>query len=248
MADTTYILEYLFCCQFTTNDKIIDLLEDLATQRQKCSLSNKINSYGNDYYKLYIDVLKYFKIKKKDTPPFHHQETTSVEHSGLRPESDRKEHPASRVASGTSTVVERATKGSDSPSTWNPSEVGCFSESRHAFGVDRGQREQNDSNYYENSINNKNIIINWSSIRKKTLKDLVLKNYIIKVKYDFEFDENTTNNLKRDLIIGLNFKNVNDKNIIMKDNKILKIVGLNLALNAYSWDYDVFHLKSKRFD
>ena len=159
MTETTYFLEYLFCCQFTTNDKIMDLFEDLATKRRKCPLSNKLKTYGEDYHSLYIDVLKFFKMK-------------------------------------------------------------------------------------DTTINNENKIIkNWSSIRKKTLKDLILKNYIIEVKYKFKFDEIITNNLKRDLMIGLNFKNVNDKNIIIKDNKICSITGLNLSINSYSWDYDVFSYK-----
>ena len=158
MVDTT-ILEYLFCCQFTTNDKIIDLLEDLATKKQKCLLSNKIKLYGDDYHRLYLDVLKYFKLK----------------------------------------------------------DIG---------------------NCYDNKI-----IKNWSSIRKKALKDLILKNYIIEVKYKYNFEDSTTNNLKRDLMIGLNSKIVNDKNIVIKNNKISTIVGLNLDINTYSWDYDIFSYK-----
>jgi hypothetical protein len=159
MVDTTYILEYLFCCQFTTNNNIIDLLEDLATKKQKCLLSNKIKLYGDDYRKLYLDVLKYFKLK--DT---------------------------------------------------------------------------------ENCGDHK-IIKNWSSIRKKALKDLILKNYIIEVKYKYKFEDSTTKNLKRELMIGLNSKIVNDKNIVIKNNKILTIVGLNLDINTYSWNYDIFSYK-----
>jgi len=157
MAETAYFLEYLFCCQFTTNDKIIDLLEDLATKKRKCPINNKIKTYGDDYHKLYLDVLKSFKIK----------DTT-------------------------------------------------------------------------NSNQENKVIKNWSSIRKKTLKDLILKNFIIEVKNEYKFDEVTTNNLKRDLMIGLNFKNVNDKNIVIRDNKIINIIGLNLNINSYDWDYDIF--------
>ncbi|ADO00531.1 hypothetical protein WIV_gp187 [Wiseana iridescent virus] len=156
MADPMYYLEYLFCCQFTTNEKIIDLLEDLATKKRKCVLTNKLSTYKNNYEELYTDVLKSFKIK------------------------------------------------------------------------DTGNKDKITT------------IKNWSSIRKKTIKDLILKNYIIEVKYKYNFDEITTNNLKRDLMIGLNFKNVNDKNIIIQDNKICSIVGLNLSINNYTWDYDIF--------
>lgn len=156
MVETTYFLEYLFCCQFTTNDKIIDLLEDLATKKRKCPLNNKIDTYGDNYHKLYVDVLKTFKIKD--------------------------------------TVNTNETK----------------------------------------------VIKNWSSIRKKALKDLILKNFIIEVKNQYNFNETSMNNLKRDLTIGLNFKNINDKNIILKDGKILNIIGLNLSMNKYSWEYDIF--------
>ena len=52
------ILEYLFCCQYTTNHKIIDLLEDLAVEKIKSPIKpNKIHDY-DDYYKLYLDTLK----------------------------------------------------------------------------------------------------------------------------------------------------------------------------------------------
>lgn len=156
MVETTYFLEYLFCCQFTTNDKIIDLLEDLATKKRKCPLNNKIDTYGDNYHKLYVDVLKTFKIKD--------------------------------------TVNTNETK----------------------------------------------VIKNWSSIRKKALKDLILKNFIIEVKNQYNFNETSMNNLKRDLTIGLNFKNINDKNIVLKDGKILNIIGLNLSMNKYSWEYDIF--------
>jgi hypothetical protein len=156
MVETTYFLEYLFCCQFTTNDKIIDLLEDLATKKRKCPLNNKIDTYGDNYHKLYLDVLKIFKIKD--------------------------------IA----------------------------------------------------NTNETKVIKNWSSIRKKTLKDLILKNFIIEVKNQYNFNETSMNNLKRDLTIGLNFKNINDKNIVLKDGKILNIIGLNLSMNKYSWEYDIF--------
>jgi hypothetical protein len=155
-----YILEYLFCCQFTQDHKIINLLEDLALKRQKCTLNNKIKSYGDDYYKLYQDVLKHFKIKN--------------------------------------------TKNS------------------------------------EIALTN---IKNWSSIRKKAIKDLLLKNFIIEVKFKYEFDDSTINNLKRDIMVGLNFKNINDKNIVIEENKIVMIKGLHLSKNSYNWEYEIFSFK-----
>lgn len=156
MEEPVYYLEYLFCCQFTTNNYIIDLLEDLATKKKKCSITGKLSSYQDNYYQLYTDILKYYKIKDKINPT----ENTSIK--------------------------------------------------------------------------------NWSSIRKKTTKDLILKNFIIDIKYKYLFDETTLQNLKREIMIALNFKNVNDKNIIIKDNKITTIVGLNLGINSYTWDYDIF--------
>lgn len=156
MFDTMH-LEYLFCCAFTTNNIILDLLEDLATKKQKCSLSNKLDTYGEDYHKLYKDVLKYFKLKDNT-------KTTQ----------------------------------------------------------------------------NKKFVRTWSSIRKKSTKDFIIKNYIIEVKHQHNFDDCTTKNLKRDLMIGLNFKNINSKNIVLEDDKIVQILGLNLSTNSYTWDYDIF--------
>jgi membrane-associated HD superfamily phosphohydrolase len=152
VEESPLILEYLFCCQFATEDHIIDLLEDLATKATKCPITQNLESYGTNYHKLYVDILEYYKMK----------------------------------------TVKKSTKI--------------------------------------------NVIKNWSSIRKKTLKDLVLKNFIIEVKSNYKFDEITTKNLKRELTIALNFKNVNDKNIIMENNKISKILGLNIGINTYNWD------------
>ncbi|ABF82080.1 hypothetical protein MIV050L [Invertebrate iridescent virus 3] len=147
------IVEYLFCCKYTTNNKIIDLLEDLATRKVKCNLTAKLDQYGENYHQLYLDVLKNFKDVC------------------------------------TSTTQQDGT-----------------------------------------------VIKNWSSIRKKNLKDLILKNFIIEVKYRYGFDDQTTENLKRDINMRLNFKTIGDKTIIIKNNKIKKIVGLNLTTNNYSWD------------
>ena len=152
------LLEYLFCCRYTANNNVLDLLEDLANRRQKCPLNNKLESYGDDYHSLYKDVLKYFKIRDE-------RRQTTIE------------------------------------------------------------------------------IKTWSSIKKKTTKDFILKNFIIEVKIMYNFDDLTTFNLKRDLMIGLNYKNINDKNIVIKKNKICKIIGLNLSTNSYSWDFQVFNFK-----
>jgi hypothetical protein len=158
MSSDEMLLEYLFCCRYTANNNVLDLLEDLANRRQKCPLNNKLESYGDDYHSLYKDVLKYFKIRDE-------RRQTTIE------------------------------------------------------------------------------IKTWSSIKKKTTKDFILKNFIIEVKIMYNFDDLTTFNLKRDLMIGLNYKNINDKNIVIEKNKICKIIGLNLSTNSYSWDFQVFNFK-----
>lgn len=158
MSSDEMLLEYLFCCKYTTNNNVLDLLEDLANRRQKCPLNSKLESYGDDYHSLYKDVLKYFKIRDE-------RRQTTIE------------------------------------------------------------------------------IKTWSSIKKKVTKDLILKNFIIEVKSVYNFDDRTTSNLKRDLMIGLNYKNINDKNIVIEKNKICKIIGLNLSTNSYSWDFQVFNFK-----
>ncbi|AHL67593.1 hypothetical protein DH26_gp100 [Chloriridovirus anopheles1] len=151
------IVEYLFCGQFAKDHQVIDLLEDLATKKQKCSLN--VKNYGEDYYKLYMDVLKHYKLKKSST-------TKTVQQENL-------------------------------------------------------------------------IIKNWSAIRKKAVKDLVLKNFIIDIKNKYKFTEETTTNFKKDLSVGLNFKNINDKNIIISNNKIVAISGLHITTNHYEWTFDL---------
>ena len=152
-----YILDYLFCCQYTTNEKIIDLLEDLATKKRRCLLTNKLKNYDENHHKLYIDVLKYFKVK--DTIS-HNKEDTHIN--------------------------------------------------------------------------------SWSLIKRKVDKDLLLKNYVVTVKHKYNFDDDMAKKLKRDLMIGLSLKTINEKNIVVRNGKISSIVGLHVTQNTYTWDFNIF--------
>lgn len=157
MDDHSIILPYLFCCKFTTNEKILDLLEDLATKKQKCpSINNNIHKYGTDYELLYNDVLKYFK---------------------------------------TSTRIKKR----------------CTIEERKT----------------------------WSCIRKKQDREITLKKYVVKVKNQFNFDDLTTTRLYREIMTGIHFKTVNDRNISMSNSEIAEIKGLRLSLNRFDWDFDI---------
>lgn len=149
------LLSYLFCCKFTQNDQILDLLEDLATKKQKCPpINSNLEKYGSNYHLLYSDVLRYFKMSARDKP--------------------------NRVA-------------------------------------------------YKN----------WSSIRKKRIKEVVLKKYIFKVKNTFCFDDQTLERLSQQIMTGIHFKTVNDKNIVMFNCEIAEIKGLNLSINHFTWDFDI---------
>jgi hypothetical protein len=145
------LLPYLFCCQFANSEEIKDLLEDLATGKQGCKLTPKLSTYGDDYKRLYIDVLKHFDISGED------------------------QHTKSGVT-----------------------------------------------------------IKSWSSIRKKSVKDLLLKNYIIRIQQQYFFDNNTVNNFKRELMIHLNIKKIGDKHIIIENNNIVVIKGIILSKNSYT--------------
>lgn len=146
-------LEYLFCCQYTENDKILDLLEDLATKKKKCSLNPRLSDkYCDNYKLLFHDVLKLFKIK--DSPKQPH------------------------------------------------------------FLIP---------------------IKTWSSIRKKTIKDLIRLNFVLAVKEQHNFDDKTLKRLNRDIVIGIGLKNINDNNIVIEANKIVRIEGLILETNSFRW-------------
>ena len=152
-SSESLILPYLFCCQFASSEEIKDLLEDLATGKQVCKLTPKLDTYGDNYNRLYDDVLKHFAV--------------------------------------------------------------CLNKPSIESGV---------------------TIKNWSSIRKKSVKDLLLKNYIIHVQQKYMFDNNTINNFKRELMIHLNIKKIGDKHIIIENNKIVVIKGIKLSTNTYSWN------------
>jgi hypothetical protein len=151
-----FILDYLFCCQYTTTEKIIELLEDLATKKRRCLLTNKLKNYDENYHQLYLDVLKYFKVK--DVLP---------------------------------------------------------------------------------SIK-KTKVNTWTMIKKKVDKEILLKNFVVMMKHRHNFDDDMAKKLKRDFMIGLSLKNINEKNIVVENGIVTKILGLHCTSKKYTWDFDIF--------
>lgn len=145
-------MDYLLCCKYTSDNKILDLLEDLAFGKIKYQVNDYINLHD-----LYLKILSKFNMQ-----------------------------------------------------------------------------DQN-----EQKIQSKS----WSSIRLKNLKELKLQNFIINTTIRYQFSDNTKNFFTQDLIHGIKFKTINDKNIVMSNNEISKITGLTLDQNRYEWNFDLYKFK-----
>jgi hypothetical protein len=89
------------------------------------------------------------------------------------------------------------------------------------------------------------VYLTWSSIRIKAIKEMKIKNFIIKIKSEKNFDNITIEKFVSDLNTGLNFKTINDKNIVLLNNEIDNIVGLQLHDKSYSWSFNLQTFKGK---
>lgn len=93
-----------------------------------------------------------------------------------------------------------------------------------------------------NDIENENIFsLSWPSIKKKSVKDFIIENYIIEMKSLFSLSIPQTKNLLAVINIAFIFKKLNSEDVTFKDGKILKIKGINFknkeiiySLNMYN--------------
>jgi hypothetical protein len=84
---------------------------------------------------------------------------------------------------------------------------------------------------------------NWTSIKKKSIKDNIIENFIIEMKNKYELSLSTCKELNSVIQLGLIFKSIGPKEITYEDGKITKIEGIEFKRNMFSvtkdlYDYD----------
>ena len=81
---------------------------------------------------------------------------------------------------------------------------------------------------------------NWSSIRKKNIKDLLIENYVISMKNKFSLTLKQTQNLLSTIFIGMVFKVLTVKDIVYEDGVIKNINGITYKKRQVILHRDIY--------
>lgn len=86
----------------------------------------------------------------------------------------------------------------------------------------------------------------WSSIKKKSTKDSLIENFIIQVKSDYDLSDKQIKKLQKQIQLGLLFKTISHKDIILQDGKIESIENINFFQRGYNISIDL--IKAEEID
>lgn len=84
---------------------------------------------------------------------------------------------------------------------------------------------------------------NWSNIRKKSTKDILIEKYVIDMKYKHNLSINQSKYLLSLIVIALMFKTINIKDIKYENGKILNIEGIEFDNNEIIFKKNLFNLE-----
>ena len=85
---------------------------------------------------------------------------------------------------------------------------------------------------------------NWSNIRKKNIKDLLIENYVIDVKNKFCLTVKQARNLLSLIFIGMVFKVITVKDIIYEDGVITNIDGISFKNKEIILKNDIYDFQT----
>lgn len=86
----------------------------------------------------------------------------------------------------------------------------------------------------------------WSLIKKKNVKDSLLDRFLINIKYQYSLSDNQIKKLQKIINLGLIFKTISHKDIIMKNGEIDYINGFDFYEGGYEVNKDL--IKSESYE
>jgi hypothetical protein len=79
----------------------------------------------------------------------------------------------------------------------------------------------------------------WSSIKKKSTKDSLIENFIIEKKRYYDLNDKQAKTLQKQINLGIIFKTISHKDIILKDGRIEKINDLDFFKKDFKINRDL---------
>ena len=89
---------------------------------------------------------------------------------------------------------------------------------------------------------------NWTSIKKKSIKDNIIENFIIEMKNKYSLSLSTCKELNSVIQLGLIFKSITPKDILYEDGKITNIAGLEFKQSHFTVTKDLFEYDTGSID
>ena len=80
----------------------------------------------------------------------------------------------------------------------------------------------------------------WSEIKKKSYKDILFQNFLIKMKKTHELRDIQIKRLYNSINLGLMLKSIKNSDIVYKNGEILEIKGIQFSKNKYKIDIDIY--------
>jgi hypothetical protein len=80
----------------------------------------------------------------------------------------------------------------------------------------------------------------WSEIKKKTLKDIIFQNFLIKAKKTYELSDYQLKKIYNSINLGLMLKSIKNSDIIYEEGEIKEIKGIIFSKGKYKIDIDIY--------
>lgn len=80
----------------------------------------------------------------------------------------------------------------------------------------------------------------WSDIKKKSLKDILFQNFLIRMKYQWELKDSQVKKLYNTLNLALMLKSVKNTDIVYENGEIQEIRGFHFSKGRYRITLDLY--------
>lgn len=80
----------------------------------------------------------------------------------------------------------------------------------------------------------------WGSIKKKSIKENFIQDYLIESKRKNDLSDNQIKKLYNLINLGIMLKTIKNNDIIYEDGKIINIKGISFSKNKYTFNIDIY--------
>lgn len=99
-----------------------------------------------------------------------------------------------------------------------------------------GLKSLNEIEEYKNNLDLETTYNSWNSIKKKSIKDSIIMNYVNMKSEEYNFTTQTSKRLLNTINLGIMLKFITTKNISYENGYIINIDGFNFSEDEFQFD------------